>query len=87
MVITLTRIYDKLISRKLVLGVATQLKARYFRSNHQKVFLGKDVLKICSKFTGEHPCRSLISIKLQRIMRISNKSKISRKCNKRIIKN
>ena len=26
--------------------------------------LGKDVLKICSKFTGEHPCRSMISIKL-----------------------
>ena len=26
--------------------------------------LGKSVLKICSKFTGEHPCRSVISIKL-----------------------
>ena len=24
----------------------------------------KDVLKICSKFTGGHPCRSVISIKL-----------------------
>ena len=23
------------------------------------------VLKMCSKFTGEHPCRSVISIKLQ----------------------
>ena len=30
-----------------------------------EVFLGKIVLKICSKFTGEHPCRSMISIKLQ----------------------
>ena len=29
------------------------------------VFSGKDVVKICSKFTGEHPCRSVISIKLQ----------------------
>ena len=29
------------------------------------VFLGKGVLKTCSKFTGEHPCRSAISIKLQ----------------------
>ena len=29
-----------------------------------EVFLGKDVLKICSKFTGEHPYRSVISIKL-----------------------
>ena len=29
------------------------------------MFLGKSVLKICSKFTGEYPCRSVISIKLQ----------------------
>ena len=34
-------------------------------SSHPEVFLGKGVLKICSKFTGEHPCRSAISIKLQ----------------------
>ena len=25
---------------------------------------GKVVLKVCTKFTGEHPCRSVISIKL-----------------------
>ena len=30
------------------------------RSSHPEVFLGKVVLKICSKFTGEHPCRSAI---------------------------
>ena len=30
-----------------------------------EVFLEKDVLKICSKFIGEHQCRSAISIKLQ----------------------
>ena len=30
----------------------------------QKVFLVKGVLKICIKFTGEHPCRNVISIKL-----------------------
>ena len=35
------------------------------RSSHPEVFLGKDVLKICSKFSGEHPRRSVISIKLQ----------------------
>ena len=35
------------------------------RSIRPEVFLGKSVLKICSKFTGEHPCRSVISIKLQ----------------------
>ena len=29
------------------------------------VFLEKDVLKIRSKFTGEHPCQGAISIKLQ----------------------
>ena len=41
-------------------------KVRRNRNNHLEVFLGKGVLKICSKFTGEHPCRSAISIKLQR---------------------
>ena len=30
----------------------------YSRSSHPEVLLGKGVLKICSKFTGEHPCRS-----------------------------
>ena len=34
------------------------------RSTHWEVFLRKGVLKICSKFTGENPCRSAISIKL-----------------------
>ena len=37
------------------------------------LLLGKGVLEICSKFTGEHPCRSAISIKLQ-----SNFIKITR---------
>ena len=34
-----------------------------YRSSRPEVFLKKGVLKICSKFTGEHPCRSVISIK------------------------
>ena len=34
------------------------------RSSPSMVFLVKGVLKICSKFTGEHPCQSVISIKL-----------------------
>ena len=42
------------------------LPALRFRSSRSEVFLGKAVLKICSKFTGEHPCRSAISIKLQK---------------------
>ena len=33
-------------------------------SSHPEVFLVKDLLKIRSKFPGEHPCRSVISIKL-----------------------
>ena len=35
-----------------------------YRSSHSEVFLGKGVLKICSKFKGEHPRRSVISINL-----------------------
>ena len=35
------------------------------RISYLEVFLGKALLKICSKFTGEHPCQSVISIKLQ----------------------
>ena len=29
-----------------------------YRSTPSEVLLGKDVPKICIKFTGEHPCRS-----------------------------
>ena len=36
-----------------------------YRSSYPEVFLRKVILEICSKFTGEHPCRSAISIKLQ----------------------
>ena len=41
------------------------------RSSCPEVFLKKGVLKMCSKFTGVHQCRSVISIKLQ----IKNSSK------------
>ena len=34
-------------------------------SSPPEVCLGKGVLRTCSKFTGEQPCRSAISIKLQ----------------------
>ena len=49
-------------SGRLLLYFPTNLLM--FRSSHPEVFLGKGVLKICSKFTGEHPCQSAISIKL-----------------------
>ena len=35
-----------------------------YRNSREEVFLGKDVLKICRKFTGEYPYRSAISLKL-----------------------
>ena len=44
---------------------ACNLQIHIYRSNRPEVFLGKGVLKICRKFTGEHPCWSAISIKLQ----------------------
>ena len=39
------------------------IKIVNIRRSPPEVFLGKGTLKICSKFTGEHHCRSLISIK------------------------
>ena len=45
-------------------GTGTEYWPKMSRNSPPEVFLGKDVLKICSKFTGEHPRRSVISIKL-----------------------
>ena len=39
-------------------------KPNEFGSSLPEVLLGKGVLKICKKFTGEYPCRSVILIKL-----------------------
>ena len=39
--------------------------SRKFRSSRPEVFLRKGALKTCNKFTGEHSCRSVISINLQ----------------------
>ena len=39
------------------------------RSSHPVVLLGKGVLKICSKFTREHPCQSAISIKFASLLK------------------
>ena len=41
-----------------------KIKSWRNRSSHPEMFLGKGVPKICSKLTGELPCRSAISIKL-----------------------
>ena len=37
------------------------------RSSPPEVFLLKGVLKKCSKFIGEHPCQSVISIKFKQL--------------------
>ena len=37
----------------------------FFRSRRPEVFLRRALLKICSKFAGEHRCRNVVSIKLQ----------------------
>ena len=49
---------DKYLQVRLSVGLIMQ-------NSPPEVLLGKGVLKICSKLTGEHPCRSVISIKLQ----------------------
>ena len=36
----------------------------FSRSSRTEVFLAKGVVNICTRFTGEHPCRSVIWIKL-----------------------
>ena len=47
--------------KKLFLQSSIQL---FIRSSHLEMFLRKGVLITCTKFTGEHPCQSVISIKL-----------------------
>ena len=39
-------------------------KVQKHRSSPPEVYLGKGVLKMCSKFTGEHPAQSVILTKL-----------------------
>ena len=70
----LTLIFDiTIILANMVLGICLSYEnpAAFIakiiikiRSSHPEVFLEKDVLKICNKFTRKHPCRSVISIKL-----------------------
>ena len=49
---------------KFFFNISVSVTGTPFRSSYPEVFLGKGVLKICSKFTGEHPCRSTIWINL-----------------------
>ena len=52
-------------SRKNLLNEKEKINLQI--SSRPKVFLRKGVLRICSKFTGEHPCQIAIPIKLQSI--------------------
>ena len=52
-------------------GYFTRNLTKNFRSSPPEVFLGKGVLKICSRFTGEHPYRRGISIKLSNFIEIA----------------
>ena len=40
-------------------------KSELVGSSRFEVFLGKYVLKMCGKFTGEHQCRGVTSMNLQ----------------------
>ena len=44
----------------------TENKNDVTRSSPPEAFLGKGDPKICSKYTGESPCQSVISIKLRK---------------------
>ena len=52
------------LRRLLYISSIWNLNSIYSASSHPEVFLRKGALKICTKFTGEHPCRSAILIKL-----------------------
>ena len=52
---------DRQIDRQITQKNAQQLT--HFRSSRTEVLLGKGILKMCCKYTGEHPCESVISIK------------------------
>ena len=59
---TLPRFCDMSCS-SVQLSVAFHIKtSHFFRGSPQEVFLGKGVLKIIIRFTGENPHRSVISI-------------------------
>ena len=47
------------------------------RTSPSGVFLGKCVRKIYNKYAGEHPCRSVISIKLLRLVPVADKTRIT----------
>ena len=51
-------------SENTCVGVLSFIEVAGYTNSPLEVFLGKGVLKICTRFTGEHPSQSVISIKL-----------------------
>ena len=51
-------------SENICVGVLSFSEVAEYRSSAPEVFLGKGVLNVCSKSTGEHPWEIVISIKL-----------------------
>ena len=67
MVTEMISVIAKLNNRKIYFSQITlhfRSETRVIRSSHPELFLRNGVLKTLSKFTGEHPCRKVISIKL-----------------------
>ena len=59
------RLNATLFNHRFALASPSRKRQTYWA----EVFLWKGVLKICSKFTGEHPFRSVISINMQSTFR------------------
>ena len=58
--------HDALELLQHIAGLKTWLAPlECLRSSYSEVFIGKGAFKICSKFTGKPPCRSVTSINLQ----------------------
>ena len=47
---------DKFEYRAISKIIISKLNVVHFRSSPSKMFFEKGILKICSKFAGEHPC-------------------------------
>ena len=58
--------FQNSVSREVNINDRISESRMKIRSNPPEVFLEKGILKICSKFTEEHPCQSVVSIKLLR---------------------
>ena len=60
-------IFALALTHELVILLSFDIESFYVirlsrnRSSRPEVLFGKRVLKICSEFTGEHPCQSAIS--------------------------